>query len=74
MCESGGNSRAVNPSSGAGGAYQILPSTWRAYGGGRYASLAHQASRLQQIRIAERVQRGQGWGAWPVCSRKVGLR
>ncbi len=25
--------RALNPSSGAGGAYQILPSTWRAYGG-----------------------------------------
>ena len=33
MCESGGNFGAVNPSSGAGGAYQILPSTWRLYGG-----------------------------------------
>ena len=33
MCESGGNYGAVNPSSGAGGAYQILPSTWRLYGG-----------------------------------------
>src|SRR5262249_9542806 len=33
MCESGGNYHAVNPSSGAGGAYQILPSTWAAYGG-----------------------------------------
>ena len=33
MCESGGNFGAVNPSSGAGGAYQILPSTWDAYGG-----------------------------------------
>ena len=29
MCESGGNFGAVNPSSGAGGAYQILPSTWQ---------------------------------------------
>ena len=29
MCESGGNFQALNPSSGAGGAYQILPSTWR---------------------------------------------
>ncbi len=35
MCESGGNFGAVNPSSGAGGAYQILPSTWRLYGGQR---------------------------------------
>ena len=33
MCESGGNFGAVNPSSGAGGAYQILPSTWSLYGG-----------------------------------------
>ena len=33
MCESGGNCEAVNPSSGAGGAYQILPSTWDLYGG-----------------------------------------
>ena len=33
MCESGGNYSAVNPSSGAGGAYQILPSTWELYGG-----------------------------------------
>ena len=33
MCESGGNWDAVNPSSGAGGAYQILPSTWELYGG-----------------------------------------
>ena len=33
MCESGGNYGAVNPSSGAGGAYQILPSTWDLYGG-----------------------------------------
>ena len=33
MCESGGNFEAVNPTSGAGGAYQILPSTWDLYGG-----------------------------------------
>lgn len=33
--ESGGNPRAVNPSSGAGGLYQFLPSTWASLG---YAS------------------------------------
>src|SRR5205807_9109143 len=31
QCESGGNWHAVNPSSGAGGAYQIMPSTWQSY-------------------------------------------
>ena len=41
ICESGGNYQALNASSGAGGAYQILPSTWRAYGGpGRTAGRA----------------------------------
>jgi hypothetical protein len=30
--ESGGNARAVNPSSQAGGLYQFLPSSWRALG------------------------------------------
>lgn len=33
QCESGGNYRAVNPASGAGGAWQFLPSTWRSVGG-----------------------------------------
>ena len=33
--ESGGNPRAVNPASGAGGLYQFLPSTWASLG---YAS------------------------------------
>jgi hypothetical protein len=30
--ESGGNYTAVNPKSGAGGAFQFVPSTWRQYG------------------------------------------
>jgi septal ring factor EnvC (AmiA/AmiB activator) len=64
MCESGGNYRAVNPHSGAGGAYQILPSTWRSYGGkGR----PQDASREEQDRIAREVWARQGSGAW-VCA------
>jgi septal ring factor EnvC (AmiA/AmiB activator) len=63
MCESGGNLRAVNPSSGAGGAYQILPSTWRAYGGkGR----PQDASKAEQDRIAAAIWRDSGPSAW-VC-------
>jgi septal ring factor EnvC (AmiA/AmiB activator) len=64
MCESGGNYRAVNKRSGAGGAYQILPSTWRHYGGrGR----PQDASKAEQDRIAALVWANQGAGAW-VCA------
>ncbi len=61
ICESGGNYRALNPSSGAGGAYQIIPSTWRAYGG---SGLPHLASKTEQDRIAAIIWREDGPGAW----------
>ena len=62
MCESGGNYRALNRSSMAGGAYQIIPSTWVAYGGeGPYA---HLASKAEQDRIAAIIWREDGPGAW----------
>lgn len=60
-CESGGNWRAVNPSSGAGGAYQILPSTWAAYGG---QGLPENASPAEQSSIAARIYAAQGPAAW----------
>jgi hypothetical protein len=72
-CESGGD-WSYNGASGFDGGLQFLPSTWIAYGGGQFASYAWQASRELQIVVAERVLRGQGWGAWPACSRKLGLR
>ncbi len=61
MCESGGNFHAVNPSSGAGGAYQILPSTWAAYGG---RGLPQNASPAEQSRIAAQIWRDSGPSAW----------
>jgi peptidoglycan hydrolase CwlO-like protein len=61
MCESGGNYHALNPSSGAGGAYQILPSTWHAYGG---KGLPHQASKAEQDRIAAQIWADSGPSAW----------
>jgi chromosome segregation ATPase len=64
MCESGGNYQALNPSSGAGGAYQILPSTWHAYGG---EGLPHQASPAEQDAIAAQIWADSGPGAW-VCA------
>jgi peptidoglycan hydrolase CwlO-like protein len=57
MCESGGNYSAYNPSSGAGGAYQILPSTWGAYGG---QGLPHQAPKAEQDRIAAMIWADSG--------------
>jgi Transglycosylase-like domain len=56
------------------GGLQFLPSTWLAYGGGAYARYAWQATPAQQIEIAVRVQRAAGWGQWPACSRRLGLR
>lgn len=61
QCESGGNYGAVNPSSGAGGAYQILPSTWQAYGG---QGLPQNASPAEQNRIAAQIYASQGPSAW----------
>jgi len=68
QCESGGNWN-TNTGNGYYGGLQFSASTWRAYGG---SGSAHNASREQQIAVAERVLAAQGWGAWPVCSRKAG--
>ncbi|WP_024794551.1 resuscitation-promoting factor [Tomitella biformata] len=73
QCESTGN-WAINTGNGYHGGLQFSPSTWSAYGGGKYAATANQATREQQIEIAEKVQAAQGWGAWPTCTSKLGLR
>lgn len=70
QCESGGR---WHINSTYDGGLQFSPSTWRAYGGGRFAAYAHGAKRWQQIFIAQRTLRSQGWGAWPACSSKLGL-
>ncbi|CAL9484478.1 transglycosylase family protein [Streptomyces sp. enrichment culture] len=66
QCESGGN-WSINTGNGYFGGLQFSASTWAAYGGTQYASSADQASKAQQIEIAEKVLAGQGKGAWPVC-------
>jgi LysM repeat protein len=72
QCESGGNWH-INTGNGYYGGLQFSSGTWRAFGGGTYASRADLATRGEQMRIAERVLDRQGWGAWPACSRKLGL-
>jgi resuscitation-promoting factor RpfA len=69
-CESSGN-WSTNSGNGYYGGLQFSRSTWKAYGG---AGMPHRASRAQQIKVAERVLRAQGWKAWPACSRKLGYR
>ncbi|MDR7328859.1 resuscitation-promoting factor [Corynebacterium guangdongense] len=73
QCESGGN-WSINTGNGYQGGLQFSQSTWAAYGGTAYAPTADQASREQQIAIAEKTQASQGWGAWPACTAKLGLR
>jgi hypothetical protein len=67
-CESGGN-WAINTGNGYHGGLQFSQGTWASHGGGEYASSANQATRDQQIAVAERVLATQGKGAWPVCGR-----
>ncbi|MFD6073873.1 MULTISPECIES: transglycosylase family protein [Amycolatopsis] len=68
QCESSGN-WSTNTGNGYYGGLQFSQSTWRAYGG---TGSAHNASREQQIAVAERVLQGQGIGAWPHCGKKGG--
>ena len=70
QCESGGN-WSINTGNGYYGGLQFSASTWAAYGGTAFAASADQASKSQQIQIAEKVLAGQGKGAWPSCG--VGL-
>lgn len=70
QCESGGN-WSINTGNGFYGGLQFSRSTWKSYGGTKYASTANKASRTEQIAIAEKVLKGQGIGAWPVCGRKA---
>jgi septal ring factor EnvC (AmiA/AmiB activator) len=63
MCESGGNYNALNPSSGAGGAYQMLPSTYKGLGG-QFAS-PNVAPKWEQDRLAAKLWAGgRGAGNW----------
>ena len=69
QCESGGN-WATNTGNGYTGGLQFSATTWAAYGG---TGSAADASREQQIAVAEQVQAAQGWGAWPSCASQLGL-
>ncbi|HVM20748.1 MAG TPA: transglycosylase family protein [Egibacteraceae bacterium] len=70
QCESGGN-WSINTGNGYYGGLQFSLSSWRAVGGSGYP---HEHSASTQIAMGQRLQAQQGWGAWPACAAKLGLR
>jgi nucleoid-associated protein YgaU len=72
MCESSGDWH-INSGNGFYGGLQFWQPTWKQFGGQKYARRADLATPAQQIAIAEAVLRVQGWKAWPVCSKRLGL-
>lgn len=69
-CESG-NRYNLNTGNGYYGAYQFSPRTWKGLG---LSGLPHEASPAEQDAAARKLQAKAGWGQWPACSRKLGLR
>lgn len=65
----------IHTGNGYEGGLQFLNSTWLSMGGGQYAKHAYQATREQQITIAEKTLAASSWAQqWPACSKKLGLR
>lgn len=71
QCESGGNPSVVSSNGLYHGLYQFSVGTWQSLGG---TGLPSQASPEEQTRLAQALQARSGWGQWPHCSSKLGLR
>ncbi len=70
-CEAGGRPDAVSRSGKYLGAFQFSLATWRGVGmSGSPIDFPYEV----QLEAAKRLQARSGWGQWPVCSRKLGLR
>ncbi|MBW3613081.1 MAG: transglycosylase family protein [Chloroflexi bacterium] len=72
QCESGGN-WSINTGNGYYGGLQFNYGTWHDYGGGEFAEYPHQATREEQIAVAERLRAARGYAPWPACRTKLGL-
>jgi uncharacterized protein YabE (DUF348 family) len=76
-CESTGRwdvVRKVDETLSYFGGLQFDPRTWDEFRPAGLPDLPSEATREQQILVAERVLAVQGWGAWPACSLRLGLR
>ena len=70
LCESGGQNLPPN-SAGASGYYQIIPGTWKLFGGTGPA--AYLASKAEQDAVASRIWRGGAGASNWVCAGIVGI-
>jgi septal ring factor EnvC (AmiA/AmiB activator) len=70
LCESGGQNLPPN-SAGASGYYQIIPGTWRLFGGTGPA--AYRASEAEQSAVASRIWNGGAGASNWVCAGIVGI-
>ncbi len=71
-CESG-QTWDIDTGNGYYGGLQFAKSSWDAAGGQQYADYPHEASRSEQIAVAENLLDMQGAGAWPACTASLGL-
>lgn len=72
QCEASGN-WAANTGNGYYGGLQFDLSTWQGYGGTEFAAYPHEATREEQIIVAERLRAARGYQPWPACRVKLGL-
>lgn len=70
-CETGYKYDNPNTGNGYYGYFQFSLPTWQGVGGPGYP---HHHSYETQKEYAKKLQAEQGWGPWPACSRKLGLR
>lgn len=66
-CESGGRwdyPPVTNRTGTYSGGLMIWQRAWVAYGGQQFAPWAYQATKAEQITVAERILADRGWGAW----------
>jgi len=73
QCESGGN-WATNTGNGLYGGVQLDQGAWLSNSGGAYAPLPSEATREQQIVIAEKMRAAHGFTPWSGCADNLGLR
>jgi len=71
QCESGGNPSIVSSNGLYHGLYQFSVATWQSVGG---SGLPSEASPAEQTERAKALQARSGWGQWPACSARLGLR
>jgi hypothetical protein len=72
-CESGSD-WDISTGNGYYGGLQFAKTSWDGADGQQFTEWPHEATPVQQMMTAEVLLDMQGWGAWPACSKRLGLR